>query len=176
MNEAHNEQQPLNLPQEQYEPVISRSKDLDLLNQGVMLDVFDVYEHHEIKTCYGDIVSIVNALRDYSRLLEMVCDDWNLEGFHRATYEFHAKKLRKIAGKFQAGIGYDYDAAVEKCRKKQGKKQRDEDVGGEALTMGYLKSKREAEARNIKAAEEQTDRKRFIPGGRNTDSPQGENF
>ena len=35
------------------------------------------------------------------------------QGFHRATYEYHAEKLRKIADKLQAGIGYDYDKAVE---------------------------------------------------------------
>ena len=27
------------------------------------------------------------------------------------------KKLRKIADKLQAGIGYDYDKAVERCKR-----------------------------------------------------------
>ena len=30
------------------------------------------------------------------------------------SYEYHAEKLRKIADKLQAGIGYDYDKAVER--------------------------------------------------------------
>ena len=72
---------------------------------------------------------------------------WNLQGFHRAKYEFYADKLREIADKFQAGIGYDYDAALERCRKKQGKKPRNEDVGGEALAMGLLKAQQAAEAK-----------------------------
>lgn len=153
MSETINERQPLNLPQEQYEPIISQSIELGALENEVMLQVFDIHGDHEIKTCYGDICKIVNALRDYSWLLEMVCDEWNLEGIHRATYEFHAEKLREIAGKFQAGIGYDYDKAVEKCKKKRGRKQRDEDVGGEALAMGYLKAQRTALAQKKSSAD-----------------------
>ena len=44
---------------------------------------------------------------DYARLLELACDEWDLQGFHRATYEYHAKKLRAIAKKYQVGIGGD---------------------------------------------------------------------
>ena len=54
-----------------------------------------------MKTCYGDVVKIVNALRDYAKLLETVCDEWDLGGFHRATYEYQAEKLRQIADKLQ---------------------------------------------------------------------------
>ena len=155
MSDANNEQRPLNLPCEKYEPLVSRPVELDALGVEVTLNVFDIHGDHVIQTCYGDICKIVNALRDYSKLLEMVCDEWGLEGFHRATYEFHAEKLREIAGKFQAGIGYDYDDAVTKCRKKRDKKQREEDVGGEALAIGYLKGKQTAEAKARKAAEGQ---------------------
>ena len=117
------------------------------------LCVLDIHGDREFKTCYGDICKIVDALRDYSRLLKMVCKTWNLQGFHRAKYEFYADKLREIADKFQDGIGYDYDAALERCRKKQGKKPRDEDVGGEALAMGLLKAQQAAEAKTRKAVE-----------------------
>lgn len=58
----------------------------------------------------------------------------------RVTYEYHAEKLRAIAKKYQAGIHYNYDAAVEKCRKKQAKKQRDDDPGGDALDLAFLKT------------------------------------
>lgn len=86
-------------------------------------------------TCYGDIYKTVNALRDYVRLLESVCDQWELTGFHRATYEYHAEKLRKIADKLQAGIGYDYDKAVERCKKKRARKSHSNDVGEDALLL-----------------------------------------
>ena len=64
-----------------------------------------------------------------------MCDQWELTGFHRATYEYHAEKLRKIADKLQAGIGYDYDKAVERCKKKQARKSHSSDVGEDALLL-----------------------------------------
>ena len=115
--------QPLDLPSATYEPRLSASIDLERCLSGeVLLHVFDLSGTHEVKTCYGDVVKIVNALRDYAKLLELVCDEWDLGGFHRATYEYHAEKLRQIADKFQCGIGYDYDAAVQKCQKMRGKR------------------------------------------------------
>lgn len=115
--------QPLELPAATYEPQLSASIDLERCLSGeVLLHVFDLSGTHEVKTCYGDVVKIVNALRDYAKLLELVCDEWELAGFHRATYEYQAEKLRQIADKLQCGIGYDYDAAVRKCQKLRGKK------------------------------------------------------
>ena len=51
------------------------------------------------------------------------------------TYEYHAEKLRKIADKLQAGIGYDYDKAVERCKKKRARKSHSSDVGEDALLL-----------------------------------------
>ena len=100
--------QPLELPAATYEPQLSASIDLErCLSREVLLHVFDLSGTHEVKTCYGDVVKIVNALRDYAKLLELVCDEWELAGFHRATYEYQAEKLRQIADKLQRGIGYD---------------------------------------------------------------------
>lgn len=149
----------LNLPREEYEPMVSRPVDLEFMGAEVVLSVFDIQGNHEIRTCYGDICKTVNALRDYSKMLTMVCNTWNLHGFHRATYEFHAGKLREIADKFQAGIGYDYDAAVEQCEKRKKKKHRDQDVGGEAMAMGLLKTQQMAEAKARKAAEKESGKK-----------------
>lgn len=145
-----------NLPREEYEPVVSRPVDLEFMGTEVILSVFDINGDHEIRTCYGDICKTVNALRDYSRILTMVCDTWDLHGFHRIKYEFHAEKLREIADKLQAGIGYDYDAAVGRCEKQKAKKHRDDDVGGEALEMGIIKAQQAAEAKARKAAEKET--------------------
>lgn len=177
MNDISNGQQPLNLPYEKYEPVISRPLELDALDVEVTLSVFDIHGDHEIRTCYGDIRKIVDALRDYSRLLEMVCDDWDLGGFHLALYQYYAEAYRELAGKLQAGIGYDYDATMAKCQKKRGKKQRNEDVGGEALAMGYLKGKQMAEAKARKAAEgQQAGGSPSEPDDTNMDSPWGDDF
>lgn len=112
--------QRLDLPQEQFEPLLSRSADMDLLETEFTVSAFDIYGDHVFKTCYGDIRKTVDALRDYSQMLEMVCVTWKLEGFHKAMYELRAQELRKIADQFQAAIGYDYDATMEKYRKKKG--------------------------------------------------------
>lgn len=154
----------LNLPREEYEPVVSRPVDLDLMGTEVILSVFDIKGDHEIRMCYGDIYKTVNALRDYSKLLAMVCDTWDLHGFHRAKYEFHAEKLLEIAGKLQSGIGYDYDAAVERCEKQKTKKHRDDDVGGEALEMGILKTRQAEKAKARKATEKGNKKKPFPVG------------
>ena len=108
------------LPQEAFRPMIAQSVQLEqFLGEELTFCFRDLDGAHTFTTCYGDIYKTVNALRDYVRLLESVCDQWELTGFHRATYEYHAEKLRKIADKLQAGIGYDYDKAVEKCKKKR---------------------------------------------------------
>ncbi len=164
----------LKLPREEYEPIVSQPIDLEFMEAEVSLSVSDINSSHEIRTCYGDICKIVNALRDYSRLLIMVCDTWNLLGFHRATYEHHAKKLREVADKFQAGIGYDYDAAVAQREKRKSKKQHDDDVGGEALAMGHLKAQQMAEAKARKEATLSPDSAPFVPKGTDEDDPWAE--
>ena len=127
----------LDLPQEIFEPAISGPAELDLLGRELELCFQNINGPVEIKTCYGDIRKIVDALMDYARLLELVCVQWGLNGFHKITYENQAKALRSIALKYQAGIGYDYDAALKLCQKKAEKKAKDDDTGGEALEMGY---------------------------------------
>ena len=83
----------------------------------------------------------------YAKLLETVCDEWELGGFHRATYEYQAEKLRQIADKLQRGIGYDYDAAVRKCQKLRGKKPRNADVGEEAMVLAVKRGFEQAQAK-----------------------------
>ena len=124
------------LPQETFRPMIAQSVQLEqFLGEELIFCFQDLDGVHTFTTCYGDIYKTVNALRDYVRLLESVCDQWELTGFHRATYEYHAEKLRKIADKLQAGIGYDYDKAVERCKKKRAKKSHSSDVGEDALLL-----------------------------------------
>lgn len=175
MDEAK-ENEKLDLPREEYEPVVSQPVELAFLGTEISLCVFDIHGDREVKTCYGDICKIVDALRDYSRLLKMVCKTWNLQGFHRDKYEFYADKLREIADKFQAGIGYDYDAALERCRKKQGKKPRNEDVGGEALAMGLLKAQQAAEAKARKATKKESGETAAQTEDSTGSDPWGEDF
>lgn len=140
-------------PREIYEPVLAHSMEMEsYLKQELTLSYVDLDGSHELKTCYGDILKTINALMDYTHMLDLVCEQWNLAGCHRATYEYHAGKLREIAGKFQTAIGYDYAAAVEKCRKKQAKKQHSDDVGEDALTLS-VRRKQKAAGQKAEAAE-----------------------
>lgn len=82
---------------------------------------------------------------DYARLLELACDEWDLQGFHRATYEYHAKKLRAIAKKYQVGIGYDYDVTVAKCEAKKKKPHKNDDIGGDAMELALKQARRQAQ-------------------------------
>lgn len=134
------------LPREKFEPVAVQPIELEALGTELAICFQDLGGPRKIRTCYGDICKIVNVLRDYARLLRMVCEEWNLQGEHRAIYEIHADKLEQISKKYQAGIGYDYDKAVEKCRKNRARKQRDSDVGGEAMAMAHLIAQRTAQS------------------------------
>ena len=104
-------------PQESFQPILERSMALDGLlpteEDGLAVKPSNTAEM-KILTCYGDIYKIVNAMRDYSRLLLLTCDAWELTGFHRALYEYHAQKASEIADKYQAAIGNDYFKALEK--------------------------------------------------------------
>lgn len=124
-----------NYPRKSFEPLLTRPIKLDYLATEVVFRLRDADGEREIKSCYGDIYKVINALMDYARLLELSCDEWDLQGYHRAIYELQAEKLRAIAKKYQESIGYDYDAAVARCEAKRKKKRKDDDIGGEALEL-----------------------------------------
>ena len=130
------------LPAAKFEPSITTTVEMtetDGIKQGAVLQFTDIGESgnpseiKEVRTCYGDLYVIVNALRDYANLLESVIPEWGLTGFQAATYELHAARCRKIAGKYAAAIGYDYDKAVERCEKRRAKGDRDSDTGMDGL-------------------------------------------
>lgn len=141
------------LPAEKFEPSISRTAEMTEINgleQGAVLRFrfADVggsgqpSEDKELHTCYGDLYVIVNALRDYADLLESVISEWSLTGYHAATYEIHAARCRKIAGKYAAAIGYDYAKAVTRCERRRTKGERGGDTGMDGLEA--LVQKRDA--------------------------------
>ena len=69
------------LPQESFRPMIAQSVQLEqFLGEELIFCFRDLDGVHTFTTCYGDIYKTVNALRDYVRLLESVCDQWELTG------------------------------------------------------------------------------------------------
>ena len=139
------------LGEEVMAPVIEQPFQMDLLGESVVLSFLGKKQMETLTVCMGDIYKTVNALMDYARLLELAVKEWNLEGYHRMTYEIHAEEYRKVAQKFADGIGYDYQKALETCKKKQSR--RDEGVGEEALVLTVRQAQRNA-------AEEGTDKGR----------------
>lgn len=107
------------LSKEKHGPIVAQPVELAALGEEVMLCLQTISGPCEIKTCRGDIRLIVDVLRDYARILRSVCFDWELDSYTREIYEIHAYKLERIAEKYQAGIGYDYDKALELCKKKK---------------------------------------------------------
>lgn len=107
------------LSKEKHEAIVAQPVELAALGEEVALCLQTISGPCEIKTCRGDIRLIVDALRDYARILRTVCIDWELDSYTRGMYEIHAYKLERIAEKYQAGIGYDYDKALELCKKKK---------------------------------------------------------
>ena len=129
---------------ELFEPILSRTIEMDKLATEVILRFRDIDGEHEIKTCYGDIYKIVNVFMDYARLLEAVNDEWGLDPYRRAVNEVTADKLRSIAKKYQEAIGYDYEDALVKCEAKKKKARKDDDVGSDALELVFKKNQRNA--------------------------------
>jgi hypothetical protein len=83
-------------------------------------------------TCtYRDIILIICMFRDP--------DMW------KGTEHEDSAEFRRIADELSSQIGYDYDAAVEKCRKRAEKDNKESDVGDEAMSLMLKKARREAE-------------------------------
>lgn len=87
-----------------------------------------------VSCSYGDIVLIICMLRDYVKMLDEVRSDIQWETYYR-------DKFMQMADRLSEQIEYDYDAAVEKCRKKSGQKERYSDVGGDALALAMKRAK-----------------------------------
>lgn len=82
-----------------------------------------------VSCSYGDIVLIICMLHDYVKWLDQERGD---EILYQAYYR---EKFIKIADRLAEQIEYDYDKAVEKCRKKQLKEERNSDIGEDGLSQ-----------------------------------------
>lgn len=81
-----------------------------------------------VSCSYGDIVLIICMLHDYVKMLDEIRDDIQWKTYYRHKFVTMADRLAEQ-------IEYDYDAAVEKCQKKQGKEERNSDIGEEAMAI-----------------------------------------
>lgn len=95
------------------------------------------FEETAITSCSGDLIIICNALLDYSDILDRYRESEKLTGLTEATYDYQAKRCRKIAASLSAKIGYDRDAAIEKCKAKQekDKNRAASDIGEDGISL-----------------------------------------
>lgn len=106
-----------------------------------------------VSCSYGDITLIIAMLRDYVKILDEVKeDDISYQAYYR-------NRFLSIADRLSCQIDYDYDKAVEKCRKKQEKESRS-DVGEEAIALaikygGRAKKKKKEEGSKDETARDQ---------------------
>lgn len=91
-----------------------------------------------ITSCEGDLIVICNVLADYADLLdEFLKNDRERLGFCAVMqYERMRDRCRKITEDLQKKTGYDRIAAIEKCRRKAGRKPKaDAGIGEDALVL-----------------------------------------
>lgn len=91
-----------------------------------------------ITSCEGDLIVICNVLADYADLLdEFLKNDRERLGFCAVMqYERMRDRCRKITEDLQKKTGYDRVAAIEKCRRKAGRKPKaDAGIGEDALVL-----------------------------------------
>lgn len=82
-----------------------------------------------VSCSYGDIVLIICMLHDYVKMLdEIKADDIQYQAYYRNVF-------MKMAGRLAEQIEYDYEKQLEKCRKKQQKKESSSDIGEDGLTL-----------------------------------------
>ena len=120
---------------------------MEIMDQGacsgtaaVPIHYYDVDRMQEriIESCQGDLTVICNVLADYADMLdEFLQTDRECLGFCGALqYERMRDRCRKITADLQEKTGYDRAAAIEKCRKRAGRKPKaDTGIGEDALVL-----------------------------------------
>ncbi|WP_300775475.1 hypothetical protein [uncultured Acetatifactor sp.] len=139
---------------------------MEIMDQGacsgtaaVPIHYYDVDRMQEriIESCQGDLTVICNVLADYADMLdEFLQTDRERLGFCGALqYERMRDRCRKITADLQEKTGYDRAAAIEKCRKRAGRKPKaDAGIGEDALV---LSARRRAGAQQPAAENKKTE-------------------
>lgn len=93
-----------------------------------------LYCEYAVSCSYGDIVLIICMLHDYVKMI----DEIKGEDIEWKTY--YRKKLLDMADRLAGQIEYDYNDALEKCQKKWQKREKESDIGEDALVLALKKA------------------------------------
>ena len=93
------------------------------------------FQQETIRMCPGDLIVICNALADYAQLLSeyLEVDMGSLDICGRYMYEHQIKRCLKIETFLEEKIGYDRQAALKKCAKRNSPPN--QDAGEDALIL-----------------------------------------
>lgn len=81
---------------------------------------------YKVSCSYGDMVFIICILKDYLKLID------DREG---EIWDYFRNRFAKLADKLASQIEYDYDKQLEKCMKKMNAKEKDGDIGEDAVIL-----------------------------------------
>lgn len=87
----------------------------------------------KVSCSYRDVVFIICILKEYIKLIE------EREGF---TWEYYREQFMKLADRLSEQIEYDYDMQMEKCRKQMQKKEKNDDIGEDAMALAVKRGKK----------------------------------
>lgn len=119
---------------------------LDVADQDIREE--DVNKQVEIEHCinietlsvfkvscsYRDVVFIICILKEYIKLID------EEEGH---MWQYYREQFSKLADQFSEQIDYNYDEQMKKYLKKIGKKERNDDVGEDAMALAVKRGKRQ---------------------------------
>lgn len=87
----------------------------------------------KVSCSYRDVVFIICILKEYVKLIG------DREGF---TWDYYREQFSKLADRLSEQIEYDYDKQMERCRKQMQKKEKNDDVGEDAMALAVKRGKR----------------------------------
>lgn len=94
----------------------------------------------KVRLAYGELTLIIAMIRDYIRELDTRLENGTLN-MNEVEYQYYYRpKFLAMADRISQQINYDYDAQVEKCRKKMLKGSSNSDVGEEALALTFKRT------------------------------------
>lgn len=82
-----------------------------------------------VSCSYYDVVMIICMLHDYVNMLdEIKADDIQYHAYYRGVF-------MQMADRLAEQIEYDYEKQMEKCKKKKEAKEKDDDIGEDAMAL-----------------------------------------
>ena len=88
---------------------------------------------YKVSCSYGDMIFIICILKDY---LKLIADK---EGH---IWDYYRDRFAKLADKLSAQISYDYEKQMDKCLKKMHTKERQNDVGEDAMALAVNRGRK----------------------------------